>query len=127
METLHIDPHRMHAAAEDAAAFLRSVSNPHRLMILCKLTTGGEQSVGELVEMLGINQACVSQHLARLRAEDYVRTRREGTTIYYALASDKVAPFMETIYRLFSHEASEQELTAYQEAAERRQIEQALP
>ena len=50
-------------------------------MILCQLS-GGERSVGELQPLVGLSQSALSQHLARLRAEGLVATRREGTTIH---------------------------------------------
>ncbi len=95
-----IDPATMQARAEEAADFLRSMASPHRLMILCNLLKG-EQTVGALADRLGVGQTLASQHLARLRAEGLVATRREGTSIHYRLASPLAAEFVGTMYRLF--------------------------
>lgn len=95
-----VDPSTMQARAEDAADFLRSMASPHRLMILCNLLSG-EQTVGALAARLNVGQTVASQHLARLRAEGIVATRREGTSIHYRLASPLAAEFVETMYRLF--------------------------
>lgn len=95
-----IDPATMQTRAEEAAEFLRSMASPHRLMILCNLLDG-ELTVGGLAARLGVGQTVASQHLARLRAEGLVATRRDGTSIHYRLASPRAAAFVETIYRLF--------------------------
>jgi DNA-binding transcriptional ArsR family regulator len=44
----------------------------------------GEHSVGELAELVGAQPPAVSQHLAKLRLARLVRTRRQGTRIFYA-------------------------------------------
>ncbi len=71
------------------AQVLRTLGQPRRLMILDHLHSG-EKSVGELVELLGLPQANVSQHLAALRGQDIVTTRREGNTIYYSLVDPRI-------------------------------------
>jgi DNA-binding transcriptional ArsR family regulator len=83
-----------------AAEFLRSLASPHRLMILCTLMDG-ERSAGELADALDLMPSNLSQHLARLREEDLVETRREGTTIYYRLSSRRVEPIIRQLYRMF--------------------------
>ena len=60
------------------------MGNPHRLKILCHLSRG-EASVSELEEITGLSQSALSQHLARLRQEGLVKTRRHAQTIYYSL------------------------------------------
>lgn len=71
------------------AQVLRTLGQPRRLMILDHLHSG-EKSVGELVELLGLPQANVSQHLAALRGQEIVATRRDGNTIYYSLVDPRV-------------------------------------
>jgi ArsR family transcriptional regulator len=71
------------------AQILRVLGQPRRLMILDHLHSG-EKSVGELVELLGLPQANVSQHLAALRGQDIVTTRRDGNTIYYSLVDPRI-------------------------------------
>jgi len=87
IQTAKIDKMRTQAAA--AEEMLKALANRHRLMILCQLN-GGENSVGELATMLGVRDSTVSQHLALLRKDGLVSTRREGQTIWYALASEPV-------------------------------------
>jgi DNA-binding transcriptional ArsR family regulator len=71
--------------AADAAATLKLIANEQRLLLLCRLSQG-ECPVSELVDMTGLSQSAVSQHLARLREGGMVRTRREATTIFYRVA-----------------------------------------
>ncbi|WP_186389371.1 MULTISPECIES: helix-turn-helix transcriptional regulator [unclassified Stappia] len=73
--------------AEDAASFLKMLASAPRLMLLCHMANG-ETNVGQLAELTGMRMPTVSQQLALLRAQGLVRTRREGTTIYYTLDSE---------------------------------------
>ena len=72
------------------AEICKALADPKRLMIVHELR-GGELPVGEMAVRLGIPQANVSQHLAILRKHGVVLTRREGTSVFYQLASDKIA------------------------------------
>lgn len=90
----------MEAAAGAAEAFLRSLASRHRLMILCRLTER-EHSVGELQRSLGLTQSNLSRHLAMLREEGLVATRREGVVIHYRIASERVRPILAELHRMF--------------------------
>lgn len=89
-----------HANASVATSLLKSLANPHRLVILCQLMEG-EKSVSELQERLGLRQPHLSQQLARLRQDGLVRTRRGSQTIYYALDSRETVQVIELLYHLF--------------------------
>ncbi len=84
----------------EAADFLKAVSHEGRLTILCHLVSG-EKSVSELIELLSGNQAAVSQQLARLRLSGLITYRREGKSLYYKIADERVVPLLEVIYELF--------------------------
>ena len=86
--------------AEKAEAFLKALANKHRLMVLCELHQG-ERSVGMLVEAVGLSQSALSQHLARLRQDGLVATRRDAQTIYYTLANEDASRVMALLYELF--------------------------
>ena len=88
------------ANASRAATLLKSMSNPSRLMVLCKLTEG-EKSVRELERVVPMSQSALSQHLAVLRARNLVRTRRAGQSIYYSLAGVEASAILATLYGLF--------------------------
>ncbi|MEQ9448759.1 MAG: metalloregulator ArsR/SmtB family transcription factor, partial [Rhodospirillaceae bacterium] len=71
-----------------------------RLMILCQLVEG-EKSVGELADLLDARRPAMSQQLALLRKDGLVRPRRDGQTIYYALARRDVSALMTFLYRTY--------------------------
>ena len=60
--------------------------------------------MGELVRLVGLSQSALSQHLARLRRDNLVRTRREAQTIYYSVASEEALAVLEQLYRLYCEE-----------------------
>jgi DNA-binding transcriptional ArsR family regulator len=86
--------------ARHAAGLLKAMSNPARLVILCQLAEG-ERSVGELEHVVGLSQSGISQHLAVLRRESVVVSRRVRQTVLYSLASEDVAAVMATLYAVF--------------------------
>jgi len=86
--------------AARAAALLKSMANPSRLLILCSLADG-EKAVGQLVGAVGASQSGLSQHLAVLRRENLVATRREAQSIFYSLASKEAEAVMATLYQVF--------------------------
>lgn len=102
-ETGTLDLDRMEVHAGEAERLLKAVSNRHRLMILCLLHEG-ERSVGDLHERLPLSQSALSQHLAVLRREGFVRTRRDAQTIFYSLTSPRVAAIIHTLYTIYCEE-----------------------
>ncbi len=100
MPEASIDIEELRAAASRAGQLLRALGNESRLMVLCQLC-GGERSVGELQRVVGLGQSPLSQHLARLRRDGLVKTRRESQTIYYSLAGTEAARVIETLYDLY--------------------------
>ena len=84
-----------------ASTLLKAMSNPHRLLILSQLTHG-ERCVRELENIVGLSQSALSQHLARLRRDKMVKTRRAAQTIYYSLAGEDVEAVIDTLYRLYN-------------------------
>ncbi len=90
----------MAKSAEEAAGYMRALSNPSRLLLLCQLVER-EQSVGELEVALNLGQAYVSQQLARLRTEGLVATRRDGRVVYYSLSDSRVTPVLQVLYEQF--------------------------
>lgn len=86
--------------AQPAAALLKAMGNRHRLLILCHLACR-ELCVGELEALIGLSQSALSQHLARLRRDALVVTRRKAQTIYYSLSGGDAKAIIDTLYRLF--------------------------
>jgi DNA-binding transcriptional ArsR family regulator len=95
-----MNPSELEPRAADAEAFLKAMANRHRLMILCELHKA-ERSVGALQDAIGLSQSALSQHLARLRADELVQTRRESQTIYYSIADPAVSRMIDLLYDLY--------------------------
>jgi ArsR family transcriptional regulator, virulence genes transcriptional regulator len=87
-------------SAGRAATLLRLLGNERRLMVLCQLANG-ELSVSELQSRVGLSQSALSQHLALLREEGVVATRRESQTIYYRIIDHAAMRVIETLAELF--------------------------
>lgn len=113
-----VDLESMQASAMRASALLKSMGNPHRLMVLCQLAKG-ERSVGELERMIGLSQSALSQHLARLRRDNLVQTRRSAQTIYYSLAGREANAVISTLYQLYCVEAEAEQGFAAAAVAEK--------
>lgn len=90
----------LQANARKASTLLKAMSNERRLLILCYLSTG-EKSVGELEGLVGLSQSALSQHLARLRRDKLVRTRRSAQNIYYSLSGGEATAVMGTLHALY--------------------------
>jgi len=88
------------ASAADAAKLLRALANERRLMILCQLADG-ERSVGDLLPLVGLSQSALSQHLAVLREEGVVATRRESQTIWYRIQDPAALKVVATLAEIF--------------------------
>ena len=90
----------MRAAADRASGLLKALANPHRLLIVCQLIEK-ERSVGELAGFLALRDSTVSQHLALLRRDGIVTTRRDGQTIWYSIGSESAREVVHTLYRAY--------------------------
>ena len=95
-----IDPEAMRQHAGEAAQLLRLLANEKRLQLLCLLVEG-ERSVGELNARLDLSQSALSQHLALLRADGLVSTRRDAQTIYYTLAPGPAQRLLDTLHGIY--------------------------
>lgn len=87
--------------SERTVKVLKSIANDKRLQALCALYEG-EKSVTELEKIVGLSQSALSQHLARLRRDEIVKTRRAAQTIYYSISCNRVRKLIEDIDRIFS-------------------------
>lgn len=91
---------RMEAQAEKASDLLKAVANPQRLRVLCLLLEG-ERSVGQINEQVELSQSALSQHLAVLRDQQLVTTRREAQTVFYAVAPGPVHEILQTLHTIY--------------------------
>ena len=76
--------------ASEAAQLLKLLANENRLLILCQLAQKAEMAVNELAEAVGLSQSALSQHLAKMREEGLLATRREAQTVFYRIADPNV-------------------------------------
>ena len=93
-------PEQMARHADEAAALLKALAHPARLLVLCQLVEG-ESSVGELQPITGLSMSALSQHLAVLREMELVTTRRESQTIYYSLAESPAMRVLDALYAAY--------------------------
>ncbi len=87
--------------AEEAARLLKLLANENRLLILCRLVAEREVPVGKIAEAVGLSQSALSQHLAKMREEGLVATRREAQTVLYRIADPdtrRVLALLKNIY-----------------------------
>ncbi|MDC7785898.1 metalloregulator ArsR/SmtB family transcription factor [Rhodoplanes sp. TEM] len=87
-------------AAAEACTLLRALASPHRLMMVCAMLER-ERSVGELAESLGMRIANVSQHLTLLRKDGLVTARRDGQTVWYAIASPAARDLLTALHGIY--------------------------
>ncbi|MDC9719779.1 MAG: metalloregulator ArsR/SmtB family transcription factor [Gammaproteobacteria bacterium] len=90
----------LQANAKTAATMLKAIANESRLLILCNLE-GKELSVTDLNNHLDLSQSALSQHLAVLRKDGLVKTRRESQTIYYSLSDVRASKVIKTLHELY--------------------------
>ncbi|MDX5361244.1 MAG: metalloregulator ArsR/SmtB family transcription factor [Alphaproteobacteria bacterium] len=100
-DTATIDIAAFEANAAEVETMLRALANRRRLMLLCTLAERGEANVGQLCEAAGLGQSATSQHLARMREEGLVVTRREAQTIWYRIGDPRVGRLLEVLHSLY--------------------------
>lgn len=89
------------ANATHVAGLLKALANERRLMILCKLVEAGEANVGTLADAVGLSQSALSQHLAKMRDEGIVATRRDAQTIWYRITDKNIEVLLGHLQVLF--------------------------
>ena len=89
------------AQAAQAATILKAMAHEGRLLVLCYLSEAGEMSAGHLTQRVGLSQSALSQHLALLRAEGLVATRKEAQSVYYRLADAKVQALLGALHDIY--------------------------
>jgi DNA-binding transcriptional ArsR family regulator len=90
----------MQQNATEAVNLLKGLANESRLMIMCVLSEG-EVSVGQLNQRIKLSQSALSQHLAVLRDQELVQTRRESQTIFYRLADTAAMSIIELLHDVY--------------------------
>jgi ArsR family transcriptional regulator len=80
---------------------LKALGNEKRLMILCKLLENREMSVMSLTGEVGLSQSALSQHLAKMREENIVGTRRDAQQIFYHVSDPRVRQILATLKTVY--------------------------
>jgi ArsR family transcriptional regulator len=96
----NVDISQFEASATEAAKLLKALSNERRLMILCQLGDR-ELAVGQIQPLVALSQSALSQHLAVLREQGILSTRREAQTIFYRIADPAAAKIVATLAEIF--------------------------
>ncbi len=112
-------------SAGRASRLLKAVSNERRLVILCHLSER-EHSVNELCRLVGLSQSALSQHLAKLRRDRLVKTRRAAQTVFYSVAGPEVGQLLRSLSELFSP-AGTDAAAAASTSAPRERLDRAEP
>jgi len=90
----------MQRNAAEAEAMLKLLANRHRLIILCHLVKG-EKSVSELIDLVGLSQSALSQHLAKMRMQGLVDADKRGQAAFYSLSDPRTAAILSTLYLIY--------------------------
>ena len=88
------------ARADQAAAFLKGLASPHRLLILCALAQG-ERNVSTLIAETGMAPTSMSQHLAKLKDEGVIDVRRDHRTLTYFIVHPAAVQVMDVLHAHF--------------------------
>lgn len=91
----------LQAKAAEAVEMLKLLANKHRLIVLCELAMRGAASVGVLADAVGLSQSALSQHLARLRADGLLATRRDAQTVFYRVADPNVGRILALLKAIY--------------------------
>lgn len=84
--------------ATDLAEILKAMAHPLRLRVLTTLA-GGRQNVGDLADLLGVQQSIMSQQLRILRMSGIVTVLREGGHAFYALVDNRMIELLSCLER----------------------------
>jgi DNA-binding transcriptional ArsR family regulator len=87
--------------AAEAAQLLKLLANENRLLILCRLALAQEMSVSDLADAVGLSQSALSQHLARMREDGLLATRREAQTVFYRISDPNAARLLALLKSIY--------------------------
>ncbi len=87
--------------AAEAAGMLKLLANESRLLILCRLAIAGEMPVNDLAGAVGLSQSALSQHLAKMREEGLLGTRREAQTVFYRIADPNASRLLGVLKEIY--------------------------
>ena len=80
---------------------LKLLANENRLLILCRLALAREMSVNDLADAVDLSQSALSQHLAKMREDGLLATRREAQTVFYRIADPNAARLLALLKSIY--------------------------
>ena len=86
----------------EAVKGLKAIAHPARLKILCFLQTK-PATVNEIVDITGMSQSAVSQHLAKMKAFGVLRDKRDGNRIFYSVTNDDFESLVSVLCRIYDN------------------------
>lgn len=86
---------------QERATLLSAMANDKRLQIL-RIVARHETAVGDLAQLVGLSQSALSQHLAKLKADDFVTSRRQAQNIYYSTEHPGICSMLQTLEAIYS-------------------------
>lgn len=92
---------------------LKALASEPRLLVLCYLAEKMKVSVGELADQLNLSQSALSQHLAKLREEGLVATRKEAQSVFYRVCDPKAEQMLILLHDLFCPELGRKPLSKH--------------
>ena len=96
MDTSKLNVNEMRKNVENSSAFLKLLSNPTRLLILCNLIES-ERCVGDLEKDLNISQSALSQHLSKMRDKGIVKSEKQGQHVFYSISDSNVVDIINVL------------------------------
>ena len=90
------------------AEMCKVFTSPIRIEIL-NLLRDGKKTVSELVELTGLNQPNISQHLHVMKEKKIVKTEKRGNKVFYSLSNPKISEAFEIIKQILQDQLAESE------------------
>ncbi len=82
---------------EKNAEVLKALAHPIRIKILKELITRGACNVTQIVDILGIPQSTVSQHLSKMKSQKLIMNNRKGLEVYYNAQNKTINSIVEIL------------------------------
>ena len=101
MNTLDLPKSDFTRQAGEATRLLKAMANESRLLVLCFLAEEGELTVSELTGRVGLSQSALSQHLAKLREEGLVATRKETQNVFYRVCDPRAEQVLALLHQIY--------------------------
>tara|TARA_R110002124_G_scaffold268224_1_gene435777 strand:- start:137 stop:448 length:312 start_codon:yes stop_codon:yes gene_type:complete len=101
MQITKNDMAQLAKSAGEAAQMMRLLANEKRLLILCTLVMRKEASVSELAEEVELGMSALSQHLAKLRDDGLVETRRVAQQVFYRISNPDAAKLLKVLKDIY--------------------------